>query len=250
MQTETHLCRSFNITVHEKALDGVGLGHNWFLHILLGVWPFSTHSSCKYFTKWYLSDKPFDIKRFSWLFKITETMQQDRCAPTAYLSYLLQCHRPNRHRRFLSRPPHIPFHLRKRIKSDHFTTPTWSWRGCWSGDSPSSTIQSSSCLSCTIFEYCCSSTSSYTLVTSFTWKTWALVSLSHRHQCWWIRPEWAVTEKQQQESLKYTETVIRAVFLCELRKVSDRSMKQKIPLHTKVFLKLKSCCGHFACAIT
>lgn len=28
MQTETHLCRSFNITVHEKALDGVGLVHN------------------------------------------------------------------------------------------------------------------------------------------------------------------------------------------------------------------------------
>ncbi len=38
-------------------------------------------------------------------------------------------------------------------------------------DSPSSMIQSSSCLSRTIFEYCCSSTSSYTLVNSSTWKT-------------------------------------------------------------------------------
>lgn len=64
MQTETHLCRSFDITVHEKALNSVGLGHNWFLHILLGVWPFSTRSSCKHFTKSYLSDKPFDIKGF------------------------------------------------------------------------------------------------------------------------------------------------------------------------------------------
>lgn len=69
MQTETHLCRSFNITVHEKALDGVGLGHNWFLHILLGLWPFSTRSFCKHFTKRHLSDKPFDVKRFPWLFK-------------------------------------------------------------------------------------------------------------------------------------------------------------------------------------
>lgn len=185
MQTETHLCRSFNITVHEKALDGVGLGHNRFLRILLGVWLFSTRSSCKHFTKRYLSDKPFDIKRFSWWFQ-TLTMQQDRCALTVYLSCLLQRHRSNRHRRFLSRPPHILFHLGERIKSDHFTTPAWSWRRCWSGDSPSSTIQSSSCLSCTIFEYCCSSTSSYTLVTSFTWKTWALVNLSHRHQYCWI----------------------------------------------------------------
>lgn len=82
MQTETHLCRSFDITVHEKALNGVGLGHNRFLRILLGVWTFSTSSS--WFHKRYLSDKPFDIKRFSSCFKDADNAAKllcDECLP-------------------------------------------------------------------------------------------------------------------------------------------------------------------------
>lgn len=48
---ETCLSRSFDITVHEEALNGVGLGYSRFLHILLDR-SFRTSFSCKatYFT--------------------------------------------------------------------------------------------------------------------------------------------------------------------------------------------------------
>lgn len=41
MSAETHLSGSFDITVHEEALNGVGLGYSRFLHIFLGVRSFS-----------------------------------------------------------------------------------------------------------------------------------------------------------------------------------------------------------------
>lgn len=170
MQTETHLCRPFDVTVHEKALDGVGLGHDRLLHVLLGIWAFSTFP-CKHFMKniSLLKRKVHPKKRKK------EKNGQNRRAMffglTAYPCCSLQRRRPDRHRRFLSRPRHIPFRLRdgNRIRplchSDTVVT-----MSPWAGDSPSSMIQSSSCLSCTIFEYCCSSTSSYTLATFSTWK--------------------------------------------------------------------------------
>lgn len=48
---ETHLCRSFDITVHEKALDGVWFCHNRLFHVLLGIWTFNTFS-CKHIMKY------------------------------------------------------------------------------------------------------------------------------------------------------------------------------------------------------
>lgn len=46
MPAETNLSWSLDITVHEEALNGVGLGHNRFLHILLGICSFCTCFSC------------------------------------------------------------------------------------------------------------------------------------------------------------------------------------------------------------
>lgn len=63
----------------------------------------------------------------------------------------------------------IAYSIWKRRKTSHTYTHTCSCVTDW--DSPSSTIQSSSCLSRTSFEYCSSSTSSYTLVNSSTWET-------------------------------------------------------------------------------
>lgn len=103
-QNETHLCRSFDVTVHEKALDGVGLGHHRFLHVLLGIWAFRTFS-CKHFMQ--------DIS----LLKLNvHKMKRQHCRTTSFSATTYLCcsqqHRPlNRHQRFLSRPRRIPFHL-------------------------------------------------------------------------------------------------------------------------------------------
>lgn len=47
MSAQAYLGRSFDITVHEEALNGVGLGYNRFLHVFLGVCSFGTRLTCK-----------------------------------------------------------------------------------------------------------------------------------------------------------------------------------------------------------
>lgn len=99
---ETHLCRSFDITVHEKALDGVWFCHNRLFHVLLGIWTFNTFS-CKH------------IMKYNSLLKLRMHQKKKtkaKIAVTAYLCCSLQRRHLNHHQRFLFHPQHILFHLR------------------------------------------------------------------------------------------------------------------------------------------
>lgn len=154
--TNTHLSRFLDVAVHEEVFDAVGFGHRCLLNVILRVCSLSPHFTYKQ-----------TIIRL-------ETHTQACFHTDTHGSYLwrlsLTHHPPNPHQRFLSHPPHTLCHLWERERE---LAITWDRSRkvlkAFQTNSPSSMIQSSSCLSLTIREYCSSSTSSYTLVKSSTY---------------------------------------------------------------------------------